>query len=144
MDTAVAGADPQVVGPYLARVLGDPGWERPTVELIAGGKSNLTYRIDGPRIPLVLRRPPLGHVLASAHDMHREHRVISALRDCAVPVPRAIDFVDDTSAAEVTGTPFFVMEFVDGLVLTRPRQNAQFTADAVTALEAVHASAFVA
>ena len=99
--------------------------------VIAGGKSNLTYRIDGPRIPLVLRRPPLGHVLASAHDMHREHRVISALRDCAVPVPRAIDFVDDTSAAEVTGTPFFVMEFVDGLVLTRPRQNAQFTADAL-------------
>ena len=102
--------------------------------MIAGGKSNLTYRVDGARIPLVLRRPPLGHVLASAHDMHREHRVISALRGTAVPVPRAVDFVDDTAAAEVTGTPFFVMEFVDGLVLTRPRQNAEFTADALRAL----------
>jgi len=99
--------------------------------LIAGGKSNLTYRVDGGRIPLVLRRPPLGHVLASAHDMHREHRVISALQGTAVPVPRAVDIVDDTAAAEVTGTAFFVMEFVDGLVLTSPRQNALFTPDAL-------------
>ena len=58
-------------------------------EVIAGGRSNLTYAVDGARIPLVLRRPPLGHVLSSAHDMRREHRVISrAAAARAVPVPR--------------------------------------------------------
>jgi aminoglycoside phosphotransferase (APT) family kinase protein len=95
--------------------------------VIAGGKSNLTYRIDGARIPLVLRRPPLGHVLSSAHDMRREHRVISALAGSAVPVPPVVELVDDTTEAAVTGTAFFVMEFVDGEVLARPQQNALFT-----------------
>src|SRR5690349_15258691 len=73
--------------------------------VIAGGRSNLTYAIAGARIPLVLRRPPLGHVLSSAHDMRREHRVISALAGSAVPVPVAVDLVDDTENARVTGTP---------------------------------------
>jgi aminoglycoside phosphotransferase (APT) family kinase protein len=72
MTTTVAGADPQVVGPYLAKVLGDSGWQYPTVTLIAGGKSNLTYRVDSPAGTVVLRRPPLGHVLPTAHDMGRE------------------------------------------------------------------------
>jgi len=132
--TEIPGLDVAGLAGWLRRA--QPGLAGGDLEahVIAGGKSNLTYRIDGARIPLVLRRPPLGHVLASAHDMHREHRVISALRGSAVPVPRAIDFVDDTAAAEVTGTPFFVMEFVDGLVLTRPRQNAEFTADALRAV----------
>ncbi|MET1015946.1 MAG: phosphotransferase family protein [Leifsonia flava] len=98
-----------------------------TARLITGGKSNLTYRIDGARIPLVLRRPPLGHVLATAHDMAREHRVISALTGSAVPVPPTVAIVDDTADARVTGTPFFVMEFVDGSVLARPAQNGAFT-----------------
>ena len=65
-------------------------------ELIAGGHSNLTYRVtgaDGPRY--VLRRPPLGHVLASAHDMGREHRIISALQPTDVPVAPALGFCDD-------------------------------------------------
>ena len=103
-------------------------------QVIAGGKSNLTYRVDGAGIPLVVRRPPLGHVLASAHDMRREHRVISALRGTPVPVPPAIDFVDDTADAEVTGTPFFVMEFVDGVVMSRPDQNAAFSAEGLRGL----------
>ncbi|KQQ93854.1 acyl-CoA dehydrogenase [Leifsonia sp. Leaf325] len=98
-----------------------------TARLITGGKSNLTYRIDGARMPLVLRRPPLGHVLATAHDMAREHRVISALSGSAVPVPPTVAIVDDTADARVTGTPFFVMEFVEGSVLARPAQNAAFT-----------------
>lgn len=99
-----------------------------SAQLITGGKSNLTYRIDGARVPLVVRRPPLGHVLASAHDMAREHRVISALNGSAVPVPSAVAIVDDTANARVTGTPFFVMKLVDGAVLAHPAQNAVFTA----------------
>lgn len=132
--TDVPGLDVAGLSSWLRRAQPDLAEGDLAAQVIAGGKSNLTYRIDGARIPLVLRRPPLGHVLASAHDMHREHRVISALQGTAVPVPHAVDFVDDSVSAEVTGTPFFVMEFVDGLVLSRPRQNAQFTPDALRAV----------
>jgi aminoglycoside phosphotransferase (APT) family kinase protein len=87
-------------------------------ELIAGGRSNLTYTLDDGAHRWVLRRPPLGHVLATAHDMAREFRVISALhrgRDTAhVPVPEPVLLCDDAS---VIGAPFYVMERVDGLVL---------------------------
>jgi aminoglycoside phosphotransferase (APT) family kinase protein len=62
----------------------------------------------------VLRRPPLSHVLASAHDMAREHRIVSALRPTPVPVPKPLAFCADES---VTGSPFYVMDFVDGHVL---------------------------
>ena len=103
-------------------------------EVIAGGRSNLTYAVEGARIPLVLRRPPLGHVLSSAHDMRREHRVISALNRTDVPVPVAVDLVDDTDAGRITGTPFFVMERAPGTVVNRPRHNAAFTPAGVRAL----------
>ena len=129
--TEVPGLDVAGLTAWLRRAHPELAAGDLDARVIAGGKSNLTYRIDGARIPLVLRRPPLGHVLASAHDMHREHRVISALQGTAVPVPPAVAVVDDTAADEVTGTAFFVMEFVDGLVLTRPRQNALFTPDAL-------------
>ncbi|MGZ6827594.1 MAG: phosphotransferase, partial [Mycobacteriales bacterium] len=79
MTAPVAGADPAVVGPYLADALGDPAWKEPTVTLIAGGKSNLTYRVDSPAGSLVLRRPPLGQILPTAHDMRREYTVMNAL-----------------------------------------------------------------
>lgn len=95
--------------------------------LLVGGRSNLTYRIDGTLAPLVLRRPPLGHVLSTAHDMRREHRVISALTDGPVPVPPVIGYADDTADGRVTGTPFFVMGYVAGEVLTHADQNRQFT-----------------
>jgi aminoglycoside phosphotransferase (APT) family kinase protein len=98
-----------------------------TASLIAGGRSNLTYAIEGAAMPLVLRRPPLGHVLSTAHDMRREHRVIAALADSDVPVPVAVDVVDDTDDASVTGTVFFVMERADGRVLNRRAQNAELT-----------------
>ncbi|MBU4464650.1 MAG: phosphotransferase family protein [Actinobacteria bacterium] len=98
-----------------------------TATVIAGGRSNLTYSIDGGPVPLVLRRPPLGHVLSTAHDMRREHRVISALEGSGVPVPVAVDMVDDTDAKDVTGTVFFVMERAPGRVIARRRQNAEFT-----------------
>lgn len=92
--------------------------------LFAGGRSNLTYGVDGARVPLVLRRPPLGHVQETAHDMAREHRVLHALRATRVPVPATIDLVDDTDGSAGTGTPFFVMERVEGEALRDPAQNA--------------------
>lgn len=102
-------------------------------EVIAGGRSNLTYAIDGATIPLILRRPPLGHVLSSAHDMGREHRVISALASTPIPVPAAIDLVDDTDGA-ITGSTFFLMERAPGRVLVSPAQNADYTRDGLHAL----------
>jgi aminoglycoside phosphotransferase (APT) family kinase protein len=112
--TSPSGADPAVVGPYLARALGDPAWQQPEVTLIAGGKSNLTYRLDSPAGSLVLRRPPLGHVLPTAHDMRREYRVMSALAGTAVPVPGMRHLCEDTS---VLGQPFYVMDLVEGHVV---------------------------
>lgn len=95
--------------------------------VIAGGRSNLTYAVEGARMPLIVRRPPLGHVLSSAHDMRREHRVISALAGSGVPVPAAIDIVDDTEAERVTGTTFFVMERAPGEVIAHRTQNAAYS-----------------
>ena len=83
--------------------------------LIAGGHSNLTFAVTGAEgRRLVLRRPPLGHVLASAHDMGREHRIIAALRNTPVPVAPALGYCDDV---EVNGAPFYVMGFVDEIVV---------------------------
>jgi aminoglycoside phosphotransferase (APT) family kinase protein len=82
---------------------------------IPGGQSNLTFEVtDSGGRRLVLRRPPLSHVLASAHDMAREHRIISALRPTPVPVPEPPAFCADES---VNGCPFCVMDFVEGHVL---------------------------
>src|SRR3954470_9776459 len=83
--------------------------------LIAGGRSNLTFAVtdrDGGRF--VLRRPPLGHVLESAHDMGREHRIIAALEPTPVPVPRPLALCEDPA---VNGAPFYVMELIDGVVI---------------------------
>jgi len=82
--------------------------------LIAGGHSNLTYSArDAAGRCYVLRRPPLGHVLESAHDMGREYRVVHALRDSGVPVAPTHGLCLDV---EVNGAPFFVMDFVVGEV----------------------------
>jgi len=83
-------------------------------DLISGGRSNLTYTLtgaDGHRV--VLRRPPSGGILATAHDMTREWRFISALRATGVPVAEPLALAD----TEVLGVPFYVMSYVDGLVL---------------------------
>jgi aminoglycoside phosphotransferase (APT) family kinase protein len=82
--------------------------------LIGGGRSNVTYRVDGAGGTWVLRRPPLGHVLPTAHDMVREHRVLAALADTDVPVARPLALCTDPS---VNDAPFYVMEHVDGVVL---------------------------
>jgi aminoglycoside phosphotransferase (APT) family kinase protein len=93
-----------------------------TFDLIAGGHSNLTYRVtDSTGRRWVLRRPPLGQVLATAHDMGREHRIISALAPTDVPVAPVVGLCTDEA---VNGAPFYVMDFVDGLVV-RDRAAAE-------------------
>ena len=87
--------------------------------LITGGKSNLTYTVTDGSTDVIVRRPPLGHVLATAHDMVREHRVISALGPTDVPVPQTYALCDDES---VIGAPFYVMERVAGTPYNRATQ----------------------
>lgn len=83
--------------------------------LIAGGHSNLTFKCeDEAGNSYVLRRPPLGHVLESAHDMGREHKIIYALRDSEVPVPVTYGLCQDK---EINGADFYIMDYVEGLVL---------------------------
>ena len=82
-----------------------------TGEVIAGGKSNLTYTVTDGTTRVIVRRPPLGHVLATAHDMGREHRVMAALATTPVPVPRMYAACPDDT---VIGAPFYVMELVEG------------------------------
>ena len=89
--------------------------------LITGGHSNLTYRVeDAKGRRTVLRRPPTGAVLATAHDMAREHRILSGLQGSGVPVPRTLALCEDPS---VNDAPFYVMEYVEGVVLTSPSQT---------------------
>ncbi|MFD9391549.1 phosphotransferase family protein [Streptomyces sp. NPDC060000] len=85
-----------------------------TGRLIEGGRSNLTYAVSDGAAKWVVRRPPLGHVLATAHDMRREHRVISALHPTSVPVPRPVLLCEDPENGAAPGAPFYVMEFVEG------------------------------
>jgi aminoglycoside phosphotransferase (APT) family kinase protein len=83
--------------------------------LVAGGQSNLTYRVlDAAGFALVVRRPPLGTVLQYAHDVAREFRIVAALQTSAVPVPRAYGVCTDP---DVIGAAFYAMEFVDGLIV---------------------------
>lgn len=90
--------------------------------LMAGGRSNLTFRVeDAKGNAWVLRRPPLGHVLATAHDMSREHRIVAALGPTDVPVPGLVGLCEDP---DVNGAPFYVMELVEGEVL-RSRSEAE-------------------
>jgi aminoglycoside phosphotransferase (APT) family kinase protein len=113
LESITTGAEPAVVGPLLAEVLHDPRWATCDVALISGGKSNLTYRVASDAGEVVLRRPPLGHILPTAHDMVREHRVLAALQGSAVPVPRVLHLGD---ADGPLGAPFYVMERVVGHV----------------------------
>ncbi len=109
----VAGIDPKPVTAWMAeRVELSPPLQ---FEIIAGGHSNLTYRVtDAEGRRWVLRRPPLAHLLASAHDMVREHRILAALEPTAVPTPPVVGLCTD---ADVNGADFYVTGFVDGTVL---------------------------
>jgi aminoglycoside phosphotransferase (APT) family kinase protein len=122
-----------------------------TFELISGGRSNLTFEgRDARGVRFVLRRPPVGSVLQSAHDMGREYRIMSALDQTPVPVPKTLGRCDD---AAVTGAPFYVMGFVDGVIVrdaadaevllprsVRPHVGAAMI-DALVALHAVDPAA---
>lgn len=104
-----------------------------TFDLIAGGHSNLTFKVtDALGNRYVLRRPPLSHALASAHDMGREHRIISALHDSQVPVAPALGLCVDT---EVNDAPFYVMSFIDGLII-RDNETARRELTEATRLNA--------
>ncbi|MEV0093056.1 phosphotransferase family protein [Streptomyces sp. NPDC050738] len=105
------GIDPETLRGYLDRAR--PGLVSGplSARLIEGGRSNLTYVVTDGTGRWVVRRPPLGHVLATAHDMKREFRVISALHPTAVPVPEPVLLCEDDA---VIGSPFYVMEFVEG------------------------------
>ncbi|MFJ3767965.1 phosphotransferase family protein [Streptomyces sp. NPDC090082] len=115
------GLDPERLRRHLDRER--PGLVSGPLEarLIEGGRSNLTYAVTDGAGRWVVRRPPLGHVLATAHDMRREHRVISALHTTDVPVPETVLLCEDES---VLGAPFYVMEFVDGTPYRSARQLA--------------------
>ena len=119
-DSLPAGLSPAIVDWFAANIAGA---KAPfTFTMIAGGHSNLTFGVtDANGARYVLRRPPLGHVLASAHDMGREHRIIAALQGTSVPVAPAVGFCDDL---DVNGAPFYVMGFVDGVVLDAPEKAA--------------------
>jgi len=100
-----------------------------TFDLIAGGRSNLTFRVvDATGKEFALRRPPTSHVLPTAHDMAREHTIISALYPQAIPVPNALGLCLDEA---VNGCPFYVMEFVNGAIV-RNRAEAEIAFDVAT------------
>ena len=100
-----------------------------TFELIAGGRSNLTYRVtDATGRHFALRRPPTSHVLPTAHDMVREHTVISKLAPLGVPVATPLGLCTDEAVNE---RPFYVMDFVEGAIL-RDRKGAEAAFDEAT------------
>src|SRR2546423_1241479 len=94
-----------------------PGVQPPlSFRRVGEGQSNLTYRVqDTAERIVVLRRPPTGEILATAHDMGPEHRVLTGLASAGMPVPRPLALCE---ASAVTGAPFYVMEHVEGLVLS--------------------------
>lgn len=102
------------LGPAVAEATGDGRWRGMNAVLIAGGKSNLTFELTCEAGALILRRPPTGELLPSAHDMGREARIQMALEATAVPVPR---IVLEDHTGDLLGVPFYVMEKVDGHII---------------------------
>lgn len=123
----ITGIDVEPVTDWLVKHVGLMAPLR--FELIAGGRSNLTFRVtDALFRAVALRRPPVSHVLPTAHDMVREHTVIAALEPLGIPVAKPLGLCVDAS---VNGAPFYVMEFVDGFIL-RDREQAEVDFDEVT------------
>ena len=133
----------RLTGWFAGEAVGDLLAGPLTARLIAGGKSNLTYEVGDGTTSWVLRRPPLGHVLATAHDMAREYRVMSALAGSGVPVPATYGLcVDDA----VIGAPFYLMQKVEGtafrtvaeLSALNPERVRDISVGLVDALVALH------
>lgn len=138
----LVGVDPPMVARWIAQ-LGIPVTRPLQFERIGIGQSNLTYLVaDAADHRWVLRRPPLGQLLASAHDVAREARILSALQDTAVPTPRVTGLIRD--AQEV---PLLLMEYVDGVVVDRmsvaesltPQRRRQIALSMVETLAKIHA-----
>jgi len=121
-ETAQKAPSPPVLD--LRRVL---AWFREQVEpvdsltgsVIGHGRSNITYRLESDGQSGVLRRPPLSHVQATAHDMGREFRILSALAPTGFPAPKPIVLCQDPA---VNDAPFYIMEYVDGLIPVDPNE----------------------
>ncbi|MEX2253900.1 MAG: phosphotransferase family protein [Acidimicrobiia bacterium] len=132
MPAALRGLDWDVVEPWLLDHV--DGLTGPLdAEMIAAGGSNLTFRVsDADGNAVALRRPPVAAVLATAHDMDREWRILAALSASNVPVPAPLARCDD---ADLTGAPFYVMAFADGTILRTEADGAALddaAADAAT------------
>ena len=119
MSTEVPGLDLDRFAEYFSAARPGSVQGPLTARVIAGGKSNLTYEVTDGHWTWIVRRPPLGHVLATAHDMAREYTVMTALRDTEVPVPETFALCRDEA---VIGAPFYVMAKVEG---TPYRTSAQ-------------------
>jgi len=136
------GLDLDRFSPWFRATVPGVGSE-PTASLIAGGKSNLTYQVSDGQQTWIARRPPLGHVLATAHDMVREYRVMSALQDTDVPVPTTYALCQDDA---VIGATFYVMERCPGTPYRRaaeleplgPERTRAISESLVDTLSALH------
>jgi aminoglycoside phosphotransferase (APT) family kinase protein len=117
VSAAPPGFDPERLAPWFRDNVGRV--DSLSGEIIGHGRSNLTYRVRSGDQSWVLRRPPLSHVQATAHDMGREFRILSALAPTGFPAPRPIALCEDVS---VNDAPFYVMEYVEGLVPVDPNE----------------------
>lgn len=125
-ENAPAGVDVEAVTAWLTNTVETQGVVEPPLYFrqIAGGRSNLTFQVtDAAGSSWALRRPPTGHVLATAHDMGREHRIMSALAPTPVPVPEMLGLCTDHA---VNGADFYVMEWVDGHVVRNTEIAEEF------------------
>ncbi|MDF2822664.1 MAG: acyl-CoA dehydrogenase [Mycobacterium sp.] len=116
---------------WLAAAETRPVGDNLHVRLIAGGRSNPTYELTDGQRHWILRRPPVGHVLPTAHDMGREHRAMTALFGSAVPVPRTVGLCEDTT---VLGATFYVMDRIDGITLRTAEDTRKLTVEQRAAL----------
>jgi aminoglycoside phosphotransferase (APT) family kinase protein len=123
----VAGLPHQPVTEWLRAALPELAYSGPWhAEVISGGLSNITYRLHFPETTVILRRPPLGKLLPSAHDMKREYRVLSTLAPTGVPVPQTLVLCTDP---DVLGGPFYVMAELSGDVLRTAEDTEKLGAD---------------
>jgi aminoglycoside phosphotransferase (APT) family kinase protein len=136
----VPGIDVPRLSAWLATTLPDLG-PITGIEVLAGGRSNLTYLLRLGDQGVVLRRPPLAHVLPTAHDMRREHTVLSALAGSDVPVPTPLALCADE---DVIGAPFYLMDHVEGRVLRTVEDAADVTPEEARALSERLAEALAA
>lgn len=136
-----SGLDVPALHAYL-RQQGLCGAAPLSVSVLSGGQSNPTFRLQCASEQFVLRKKPAGTLVASAHAIDREYRVMQALGDTAVPVPRMLAYCED---AQLLGTPFYVMEFLDGRVMLdqslpgmTPVQRGQIYAEMNRVLASLH------